>query len=127
MEARIVEPQPGEALAQILVIRRVDREQAAEHHRHARPEAGERRIGGTAFLGDRVADLGLGDVLDAGGDEADLTRAEGIDLGALRGEGAHPVDLVDCAGRHHPDLHAARERAVPHADQDDHAEISVVP
>ena len=40
MEACIVEPQLGEAFAKILIFGRIDREQAAEHHRHAGLEPG---------------------------------------------------------------------------------------
>ena len=75
LEAGIVEPELAEAVAQILVVRRIDREHAAEDHRLRRPEAGQRRGRGPLLLGDRVADPGVRDVLDRGGDEADLARA----------------------------------------------------
>ncbi len=42
-EARIVEAELADRLAQILELARIDREQAAEHHRLRRLEAGERR------------------------------------------------------------------------------------
>ena len=45
----------------------------------------------------------------------------------LGGERADPVDLVDRPGRHHADLHPARERAVADPHQDDHSEKGVVP
>ncbi len=75
-EAGVVEAQFGEAVAQPLVIGGIGREQAAEHDRLHRLEAGQRRGGGAAVLGDRVADAAIGDGLDAGGDEADLARPE---------------------------------------------------
>src|SRR3546814_8185191 len=45
-EAGVVEAQAAEALAQMLEIGRVDRKERAEHHRHARLEAGQRCGGG---------------------------------------------------------------------------------
>ena len=75
-EARVVETQPAERGAQILEIGGVDREQAAEHHRLRRLEAGQRRRGRPLVVGDGVADAGVGDLLDLRGDEADLAGAE---------------------------------------------------
>jgi hypothetical protein len=66
------------ALAQLLELVGIDGEEAAPHHRHAGLEAGQRLGRGLAVVGDRVADLGVGDGLDAGGDEADLARAEAV-------------------------------------------------
>ena len=47
-EARIVQMQPAERVAQILELRRIDREQAAEHDLLRRLEAGQRRRGALA-------------------------------------------------------------------------------
>ena len=96
-EARVVEPQPAHRRAQILEIGGVDGEQAAEHHRLRRLEAGQRLGGRALVVGDRVADAGVGDLLDLRGDVADLAGAEFGDLLHLRPEHADPVDLVDCA------------------------------
>ena len=103
-EAGVVEAQFGEAVAQPLVIGRVGREQAAEHHRLHRLEAGQRHRGRAAVLGDRVADAAIGDGLDAGGDKADLARPQRVDRDTLGGEDADPLDLVRGACRHQADL-----------------------
>src|SRR5207253_2501507 len=70
LEGGVVEPQLLQALAQRLEIIGVGREEAAKHHRNAGLEARQRRRRRTLLVGDRVADLGVGDLLDAGGDEA---------------------------------------------------------
>ena len=128
LEARVVEAQLGEAVAQLLVIGGVGREQAAEHHRLHRLEAGQRRGGRAALLGDGVADLAIGDGLDAGGDEADLAGAELVGTATPFGrEDADALDLCDGAGRHHADLLAGLQHAVLDPHQDDDAEIGVVP
>ncbi len=126
MEARVVEAQLGQALAQLLEFRRVGREEAAEHHRHAGLEA-RQGGGGPALLGDGVADLAIGHFLDAGGDEADLAGAQRRQLLMLGREDADLVHLMGRAGRHHADLHPGLEHAVLHPHQDDDAEIGVVP
>ena len=70
----------------------------------------------------------VADVLDAGGDEADLAGPERlVDLDRLRREHADPVDLVDRAGAHHPDLLALGQRAVAHSGEDHDAQIRIVP
>ena len=126
-EAGVVEAQFGEAVAQPLVIGGVGREQAAEHDRLHRLEAGQGRGGGAAVLGDRVADAAIGDGLDAGGDEADLARPQRIDRNALWGEDADPLDGVHGTGRHQPDFLPGLQRAVLDPHQNDDAEIGVVP
>jgi hypothetical protein len=77
--------------------------------------------------GDGVADAGLGDVLDLRGDEADLAGGELVERGDLGLEGADAVDEVLSAADHELDLLALADRAVHDADQDDDAEIGVVP
>ncbi|MFO1169007.1 MAG: hypothetical protein U1E19_13005 [Rhodoblastus sp.] len=53
------------------------------------------RLGALLLLvGDRVADAGVGHLLDLRGDEADLAGAELLDILHLRAEDADPVDLV---------------------------------
>src|SRR4029079_12413130 len=70
---------------------------------------------------------GLGDLLDLRGDEADLAGAELGELLDLRTEGADAVDEVGGAGGHELNLRALAEAAVDDADEDDDAEIGVVP
>ena len=126
-EAGVVEAQFREAVAQLFVIGGIGREQAAEHDRLHRLEAGERLEGRAAVFGDRVADPAIGDRLDAGGDKADLAGAEFGSRDALRGEHTHALDLMRRAGRHQPDLLAGDQLAVLDPHQDHDAEIRVVP
>ncbi len=64
------------AARKILELRGVDREQAAEHHRDRRPEAGQHFGGRLPIIGDGVADAGVGHLLDRAGEKADLAGAE---------------------------------------------------
>ncbi len=114
-------------LAQFLEIGGVDREQAAEDHRLDQLEAGQSLSGGPAGVGDGVADPGLGDVLDLGGDEADLAGGELGELLDLGPEGADPVDQVGGARSHEGDVLALADGAVDDPHQDDDSEIGVVP
>ena len=88
---------------------------------------GSASVGGGAVVGDRVADVAVGHGLDGGGDEADLAGPQIVHRDHLRREDADLLDRVHGAGRHHADLLAAFEAAVLDADQDDHAEVLVVP
>ena len=101
--------------------------EAAEHHRLRRLEAGQRLGRRAPVVGDRVADAGVGDLLDLGGDVADLAGAELGGLGHLGAEDADAVDLVGRARAHHADAHAPLDRPVDHPHQHDDAEIGVVP
>ena len=127
MERGIVQPELGERFAQLLELRGVGREQAAEHHRHRGLEAGQHVGRGLAVVGDGVADLAVGDGLDAGDDEADLARPQ---LGHVLGLGREHADLVEVVRggrRHHADAHALAEHAVLDPHQGDDAQVRVVP
>jgi len=113
--------------AQRLEVGGVDREQAAEHHRHRRPEAGQRRGHRLAVVRDGVADPRVGHLFDRRGEEADLARAERVGLLHFRGEHADAVDLVGGVGAHHADAVALGEHAVDEAHQNDDAEVGIVP
>ena len=127
MEAGVVEGQLAQAVAQMLESGGVGREQAAEHHRDGRLEAGQQLVGRAPVVGDGVADLGFGDVLDAGGDEAHLAGVQHAGQQGLRREDADAVDLARGAADHHPHLHADLELAIDHAHQDDDAQVGIVP
>ena len=126
-ERRVVEAQFVEALAELVEVRRVGREQAAEHHWLDGLEAGQRLGGGAFDVGDGVADRGLADFLDLRGDEADFARGELVELFDLGGEAADAVDQMLGAGGHEFDRLALPDHAVDDPDQDDHAEVGVVP
>ncbi len=126
-EGGVVEPEPAHGGAQGLEVGGVHREQAAEHHGLRRLEAGQRLGAGLGGVGDRVADAGVGDLLDLRGDEAHLARPEAGGVLHLGGEDADAVDLVARVGRHHQHALALLQRAVEHAHQHDHAEVGIVP
>ena len=126
-EARIVEAELADRLAQRLELARIDRKQAAEHDRLRRLEAGERRCRGALLVGDGIADAGVGDLPDRGGEEADLAGSEPVAHLLLGAEDADAIDLVGAAGRHQPDALALVQHAVEDAHQHDDAEIGIVP
>ena len=83
-------------LAQILEIGGIDREQPAEHHRLRRLEARQRLGGRVLLVRDGVADARIGHLLDGGGEEADLARAELVQHLLLGAEDADALDLIGC-------------------------------
>jgi hypothetical protein len=126
-EGGIVEAKLADAFAQLFKVRGVGGEQAAEYHWLHFLETGQRLSGGALGVGDGVADAGLCDFLDLGGDDADLARR---DFGEDLELGPHAADAIDQmlgAGGHELDFLALFDDAVDHADQDDDAEIGVVP
>jgi hypothetical protein len=126
-ERRIVEAELVKAVAELFEVRGVDRKQAAEDDRLDQLKPGQRLRGGALGIGDRVADAGFGDFLDLRGDEADLARRKLGEVGALGREAADTVDEVRRAGGHELDLLSLADDAVHHPDEDDDAEIGVVP
>ena len=126
-EAGVVEGEFLDRVAQVLELGRVDREEATEHHRLGGLETGQ-RLGHALLLGgDRVADAGVADLLDRGGEKAELPGSQHIRVQHFRGEHPDPVDRVDGAGLHHLDPVALAQHAVDDADQNDDAEIGVIP
>ena len=82
---------------------------------------------GRRGLGDRVADLGVGDGLDVRGEEADFAHAERVDGERLGREDAELFDLVVLPGLHQANLLPGPHDAVDDAHEDDDAAIGVVP
>ena len=80
-----------------------------------------------ALVGDGVADAGVADLLDRGGEEADLAGAEFVDGVHAGAEDAEAVDRGRARRSHHADAVALAEDAVDDADEDDDAEVGVVP
>ena len=127
VEAGVVQPQPAQAFPQLLEIVGIHRIQAAPYHRHRGLEPGQRLACRRPVVGDRVADRAVGHRLDRSGDEADLAGPQIVRRDHLRTEDAHLLDLMDRAGGHHADALPTLQPPVPHADQDHHAEVLVVP
>ena len=110
-----------------LELARIDGEQAAKHHGLRRLEARQRFRRRLLLVGHGIADAGIGDLPDRGGEEADLAGPKRVPHLLLGAEDADAVDLVGAAGQHQPDALAFAERAVDDAHQHDDAEIGVVP
>jgi hypothetical protein len=72
-------------------------------------EAGERVGRALALVGDGVAHAGVADLLDLGGEHADLARAELLDVDHLGAQDGEAVDGVDGVGLHHADAVAAAD------------------
>ena len=126
-EAGIVQMQPAQRLAQILILRRVGGIERGKHDRDRRLEARQGGGGGPAVVGDRIADVTIRDRLDLGGDKPDLARAERAGFRARRGEHADPVHGIGDPRRHHPDLLALFQPPMLDPDQRHDAQIGVVP
>ena len=90
-------------------------------------EAGEGLGAGAFDVGDGVADLGVGYVLDGGDEEADFAGGELEDLDGLGGHDAHGVDFEAAVVGHDFDLHALAKFAVDDAGEDDDAFVGVEP
>ena len=109
----VVELELVQGVAQLRVVGAVQRIQARRTPSASGPCS--RRAPRSAPLcsgGDRVADLGLADVLHAGDQIAHLADAEAVGRGHLRRVDADLQQLVGGAGGHHPDALALAELAV---------------
>jgi len=127
LEGGVVEPQPGQCLAQGLVVVRRHGKEAGEDARLHAPEAGQRRPRRTVGMRDGVAHRRAFHVLDARDHVADLARAQRLARPALGREDAHRLDLGDAPRGHDPHAVARRERALNHPHQADDAEVVVEP
>ena len=127
MKTRVVERQFRQALAQVFVVVGVDGEEATEDHGDGGAESRQRNLGRPPIFGQCIANLAVGNGFNAGSDIANLARPKLARLNALRSEDPNAVDLMDGAGRHHPDFHVLFQRAFENADKGHDAEILVVP
>ncbi len=91
-------------LSRSFKIRRVHREQAAEHHRLHFLVARQRLCRAALHGGDGVTDAGLLHLLDLGGDEADFAGAKLTQIGAFRREAADPVNQMLRPALHEADV-----------------------
>ena len=89
-EAGVVEAQLAHGGAQVLELRGVHREHAAEHNRLHFAEARQRLGGRLALVGDRVADRAVRHGLDRRREEPDFARPEFIRINQLAGQGTRP-------------------------------------
>ena len=105
----------------------VDGVESGEDHRLDFFEAGERLDGGIAVVGDGVADLRVGDVLDVGDEESDFAGDEFVDLDGLGSEHAESLGIEGCSVPHETDSLTLAQRALKDADEHDDAAVGVEP
>ena len=126
-ERGVVQLELFKCIAQIGILGAVLGVDAAEHHRTRRTVAGQRLGGGAVGLGDGVADTGIRNLLDGGGEVADLARAQLLlRRQAERQHIAAFEHLKLRSGRHHLDLHARTDGTIEQAHIDDNALVGVV-
>ena len=87
-EAGVVELEFSQRLAQCAVLVGFDGVEAGEDHGLDVFKAGEGFGGGVGGVGDGIADLGVGHILDCCDEEADFARGEGGDFDGFGGEDA---------------------------------------
>ena len=102
-EARVVEVQLLERVAQERVVLAADRIDAGEDEALGLLVAGQRLVRRARDGRDRVADLGIADALEPGRDVADLAGDELPDRDELRAEDAELERLGLRAAGHQPD------------------------
>ncbi len=119
-DRRVVQLELLERLAEVLEVVAVDREQPGEHHRFRLAIPVERHGGTVGRRGDRLPRLRVADVLDAGDQVPDLTRAEFGDGCGHRHAGPDLDRFVVRARLHELQLRTRQETAVhdPHARHD---------
>ena len=112
MQRRIVELELLERIAELLVVVGTDGEHSCKDARLHLLESCERLFGRVVLQGNGVAHRGSVDFLDAGHDESDFPRVQGLSGHGLGREAAQPVYLVTAAGGHDADLGARVQRTI---------------
>ena len=125
-ERRIVELELVEGVAQVRVVRTVDRVEPREDHRLGVPVTAQRRRRRLAGVGDGVADPRLAHVLDTGDEVADLADTEPLGRHRLRRDHPDLEELVGRPRRHHDDPLARVEVAVDDPDVGDDPAVGVI-
>ena len=126
-EGGIVQLELGQGIAQLFVLDGIDRVQAGEDHRLDLFEAVQRHQALPVQQGDRITDLGIGNILDAGNDKTDLAGGQLRHLDHDRGEDTDLERLIGLVGGHELDLVTLFQGAVEQAHQDDDPLVLVVP
>ncbi len=121
----VVEAHLVERVAQVAVAVGLDREQATEDHRLDVAVSLERLRCRVAQFGERVADLQLGDILDAGDHVSDLAEVDLVHRGHDRTEETDVIEFGLGAVLHGEDVAVLLELAVHHAHVGDHAAVLV--
>ena len=110
-EGGVVQREFLDGVAEGVEVVGVDGEEAAEDNGDGGFEAGQGLFAAVAFGGDGVADAGVADLLDRGGEDADFAGAELLDGDHLGFQDGERVDAVDGVGLHHADAVALAGRA----------------
>ena len=126
-EAGVVEAKFFERVAQHGVLVRVDGVEAGEDHALDVFKTRQRLGAGTRDLGDGVADLGIGHVLDRRDEEAYLACGELGEGDRLGRHHAHALHVERLPIRHDLDLHPLAQPPVDDARQHDDAAVGVEP
>ena len=123
----VVEGEFFERVAQHPMFVRVDRIQPREHHAldvfKPRQRLGARPLDRR----NRIAHLGVRDVLDTGDDESNFARHQFVDFDRLRRERAQGFHLKDVPIRPQPDILPLAQPALEHSRQHHHAAIRIEP
>ena len=126
-EGGVVEAEFFESVAEQRVLVRVHGVEAGEDHGLDVFKSGQGVRSGVRFVGDGVADFGVADVLDGGGEESDLAGDELADFNGLGDKHAHGIDLEGFSDGHEPDALAFAHGSLHDADQYDDAAVGVEP
>src|SRR5690606_3332190 len=126
LQARVVQLEAFQRVAQLLVLIRVRRVEPAEDHGLDLAVPGEQLRRPTVRVQDRVADARVADALDRGRQVPDLTGAEFVLRDPADPHEADLVDLVDRIVGPERDPHPRPEHAVHDPDARDRALILVV-
>ncbi len=125
-EARVVEVQLLERIAEQRIVLAADRIDAGEHEALCLLVAGQRRVRRPRDGRDRVADLRVADALEAGRDVADLAGDQLLDRHELRPEDAELERIGLGAAAHQADRVTLADRPLGEADVDDDPLVRVV-
>ena len=123
----VVQPELFEGPLECLIVLGIHRIKSGEDHGLDFAEARQRLGGGTAGLGDRVADANVGEGFHAGDHDAHLPDGERVDLARVRIDHVKFCDIVLIAHGHETNPHPLVQCAVDDANQQCNTHIGVEP
>ena len=125
-ERRVVELELTESVPERLVFVGEHRIESGEDHRLDSLEAGQRRSRALGF-NNGIAHAGVGDPLNVGNDEADVTRGQLVQHHRFGSERAQLFDFVNFVVRAEANTRVPRDAAFHHAHQHHRAPVGVEP
>src|SRR5579863_6013589 len=126
-KGRIVEAKFFERLPQHRVLVGIHGVESREDHGLDVFESGQRFDGRIRVIGDGVADLGVGNVLDVGDNESDFSRDELVDLHRLGRQHAESLRVEGSSVPHEADSLTLAQGSLKDAGEDDDAAVGVEP